>query len=183
MKGVIYMLNEANNHPEITPLTMAIIPQLNQQGEYQSLVLEESNEYVVDYLPSQIVDMACRYFGATLQSRIDGTRIVSDFTHKPPIVIEPSCGLFYLPTTSPFNKDCAWLSHSHVEKIIAKENNCSEVLFVNGRKVFFDISFGSMTNQLNRTAQFRFILENRMKVNYNNSYVYSNPNKPDPNKE
>lgn len=148
---------------EINPLTMAVMPQNDVTGETNTIVLEETGEYIIDSSPTKLIDLACRYFGSSLEGRLDGTKDISKITHKAPIAIDPSSGMFFFPTTSPRNMNCSWINHSHVKEIQPTEFDRSKVIFYNGEEVIVDVSYGSMMNQLQRTAQFRFSLENRMK--------------------
>lgn len=148
---------------EITPLTMAVLPENDETGALNTLVLEESGEYVVHQSPTKLIDLACKYFGSSLQGRLDGTREVSRITHKAPIAIDPSTGMFFFPTTSPKNKACSWINHSHVDHIKPVGKKKTKIVFNNGKQIVVDISYGSMLNQLQRTAQFRYSLEQRMK--------------------
>ncbi|WP_217585967.1 competence protein ComK [Lentibacillus saliphilus] len=159
------MLDHLNKSPhEITPLTMAIIANHDPHGNIHTCVLEEQEEYVVSDAPSKIIDYACRFFGASLRGRQDGTRDICGITHKAPISIDPLSGMYFFPTASPASPQCSWIAHSHVDEIGKVENNCTEIMFKNGKKVVVDVSFGSMLNQLQRTAQFRYLLDHRIKL-------------------
>src|SRR5699024_7385175 len=153
---------------EVTPLTMAILPQYDENGCSGSHILEEFEEYFVNYSPSKMVDYACKFFGATLRGRQIGTREISSMTHKVPISIDHSTGMYFFPTLSPVNPKCAWIAHTHVDKINEAPNQCTEIVFNNGKRIVVDVSFGSMVNQVNRTAQFRYMLDNRIKRLYSN---------------
>lgn len=158
------MLNE-NNHDlyEISPFTMAVIPENDETGATNTVVLEESGIYHIPSPPTRLIDLACRYFGSSLKGRQEGTKDVSRITHKAPIAIDPSTGMFFFPTTSPRNRDCSWINHSHVDDIQPICQKETKIIFKNGQHIIIGISHGSMMNQLQRTAQFRFLLENRMK--------------------
>ncbi|MGJ9459348.1 competence protein ComK [Oceanobacillus sp. CF4.6] len=148
---------------EITPFTMAVIAEHDVKGDQITRVLEEDAEYVLDGTPTKIIDDACRFFGASLKGRQDGTKDISGITHKAPISIDPSSGMYFFPTTSPSSSKCSWIAHSHIDKVNRSGNHQTEMLFKNGRKVIIDISYGSMLNQLQRTAQFRYLLDNRIR--------------------
>ncbi|WP_010650064.1 competence protein ComK [Oceanobacillus massiliensis] len=148
---------------EITPVTMAVIAKRNPEGENVTYVIEEDTEYVLDQTPTKIIDEACRFFGSSLKGRQDGTRDICGITHKAPISIDPSSGMYFFPTSSPSNPKCAWIAHSHIDKVSRANNQQTEIQFKNGSRVVLDISYGSMLNQLQRTAQFRFQLDNRIK--------------------
>jgi len=159
------MLNDELIQHEITPLTIAILPLEDETGNFtKSIIYEETGEYVAHILPTKIIDSACKYFGSSLKGRLEGTRDISGITHKAPIVIDPASGMYFYPTASPVNKSCSWIAHSHIDSIHSRENNQSEIVFKNGKTILFDVSYGSMMNQVNRTAQFRFSLEDRMSV-------------------
>ena len=148
---------------EITPLTMAVLPQYDESGKIGSLVLEEKAEFVVKGSPSKMIDNACKFFGASLKGRQIGTKEISQLTHKLPISIDPSSGMYFFPTLSPVNTKCSWIAHTHISKISEAENQCTEITFKNGKRIIIDVSYGSIMNQVNRTAQFRYILDNRIK--------------------
>lgn len=157
------MLNENVNLYEISPLTMAVIPENDERGSINTVILEETGTYQIPSSPTKLIDLACRYFGSSLQGRQEGTREVSRITHKAPIAIDPSTGMFFFPTTSPKNRKCSWINHSHVDDIQPIGNKQTRIMFKNGQHIAVDVSYGSMMNQVQRTAQFRFLLENRMK--------------------
>ena len=148
---------------EITPLTMAILPQHDENGYAGSLIMEEEEEFIVKYSPSKMIDDACKFFGASLKGRQIGTREISNMTHKVPISIDPSSGMYFFPTLSPVNPMCAWIAHTHIGKIMEAADQCTQIIFKNGQSIIVDVSFGSMMNQVNRTAQFRYMLDNRIK--------------------
>lgn len=142
---------------------MAVIPENDETGAVNSLVLEETGEYLVHFPPTKLIDKACKYFGSSLKGRLEGTKEVSRITHKAPIAIDPSTGMFFFPTTSPKNIDCSWINHSHVDYIKPEGKKQTKIIFNNGESIIVNVSYGSMLNQLQRTAQFRYSLEQRMK--------------------
>src|SRR5690625_1024754 len=94
----IRMLNEyLITHHEITPLTMAILPNYKENNVKSSHVLEESREYIVHSTPTKVIDNACKFFGSSLKGRIEGTRDISGITHKSPIAVDPSSGMYFFP--------------------------------------------------------------------------------------
>ncbi|MUK90109.1 competence protein [Ornithinibacillus sp. L9] len=148
---------------EITPQTLAVIAQQDEDGNLSTCVLEDETEYTVDYSPSKLIDFSCKFFGSSLKGRQDGTRDICGITHKAPISIDPSSGMYFFPTTSPSNPKCSWIAHTHIEKLNRAGNQCTEIVFKSGKKVTLDTSIGSLLNQVQRTAQFRYLLDNRIK--------------------
>lgn len=148
---------------EITPLTMAVLAQHDESGNASTFVLEAEAEYVVSHSPSKIINNACVFFGAGLKGRQEVTKNICGITHKAPISIDSFSGMYFFPTMSPANSKCSWIGHSHIDKMNKAASQCTEIIFKNGKKIILDISFGSMMNQVQRTAHFRYILDERMK--------------------
>lgn len=147
---------------EISPLTMAVLVHYDERGHIGAWILEENNDYYVDNSPSKLIDQSCKFFGSSLKGRQEGTFNVCGITHKAPISIDPSNGMYFFPTASPTNPKCAWISHSHVAQVNNVNGNFAELIFNNGRKLPLEVSYGSMWNQVQRTAQFRFLLDKRI---------------------
>lgn len=142
---------------------MAVLAQLDNNGNLSTCVLEEETEYMIDYSPSKLIDYSCRFFGSSLKGRQDGTRDICGITHKVPISIDPSSGMYFFPTSSPSSPKCSWIAHSHIDQLNRAGNHCTEIIFKTGKKVTLEISFGSLINQVQRTAQFRYLLDSRIK--------------------
>ncbi|HLS22674.1 MAG TPA: competence protein ComK [Pseudogracilibacillus sp.] len=148
---------------EISPLTMAVLPKEDETGKTSTIILEKSGKYSIPSSPTDLIDLACRYFGSSLEGRLEGTKEVSQYTHKAPIAIDPLSGMFFFPTTSPKNRNCSWINHSHVDMLERVGHDKTKVIFNDGSYIIVDVSYGSMSNQLQRTAQFRFFLEKRLR--------------------
>lgn len=148
---------------EITPLTLAVLPEHYENGYLGAKIMEKDETYSIHETPTKVIDLACRFFGGDLHGKQTGTTSITNWTHKLPIVIDPYSALYFFPTTSPTNRDCAWIAHTHVETIEPYDNQQTKVYFSNEQSLVVDVSYGSMFNQVNRTAQFRFILERRLK--------------------
>src|SRR5690625_2467933 len=149
---------------EVTPLTMAVLSKKDEGGKTNTFVLEETRDYTVYTTPTKVIDEACKFFGSSLQGRLEGTKDISKITHKAPIAIDPSSGMYFFPTASPTNNNCSWINHSYVVEINPIGKRKTEITFKNGRRIIVNVSYGSMLNQLQRTAQFRYSLDTRMKI-------------------
>src|SRR5690625_6248033 len=88
---------------------MAVLPQHDKEGNTSSHVIEGNEDYFVAFSPSKVIDFACRFFGSSLKGRQEGTKAVSNITHKAPISVAPSSGIYFLPTLSPVNPMCGWI--------------------------------------------------------------------------
>ena len=159
------MLNEVNTISyEVTPLTMAVLSKKDETGITKTFVLEETREYTVHKTPTKMIDDACKFFGSSLKGRLEGTKGISRITHKAPIAIDPSSGMYFFPTASPTNTKCSWIAHTHILEIQPIGKSKTKITFKNGKSIILTVSYGSMLNQVQRTAQFRFSLDTRIKL-------------------
>ena len=147
---------------EINPHTMAVLARKNEEGKTTAYVLEADSSYIVTRTPTKLIDFSCAYFGSSLKGRQDGTKTICGITHKAPISIDPSSGMYFFPTASPTNALCSWISHSHIENVQSGQNLSSKITFKNGKTIELDVSIGSILNQVHRTAQFRYLLDKRL---------------------
>lgn len=148
---------------EVTPLTIAILVHRDETGKTYAKILEEKEELIVSQAPTKVIDYACKFFGSSLKGRQEGTRDVCGITHKAPVSIDPASGMYFFPTTSPSNAHCSWIAHSHIDQVNKADNKCTKITFKSGKTIKVDISFGSVLNQIQRTAQYRYLLDNRIK--------------------
>src|SRR5699024_9752574 len=120
---------------EITPFTMAVLRSKDEIGNYTTYILEEERDCLVYESPIKIIDHACKYFGSSLKGRLEGTRDISNITHKPPIAINAKSGIYFFFTASHPNENGSWLTHSHIKEIVRQEYNRPEIIFHNGKRV------------------------------------------------
>jgi competence protein ComK len=146
---------------EITPYTMAILPEVTEKGIH-SLVKEMDAEFLVEMKPIDIIDRSCRFFGSSLKGRREGTKDIMGITHKAPIVIDPTNYIYFFPTLSPNRQQCSWISHSFVQSIQSTHYDETILTFSNREEVVLPISKGSLENQLYRTAQLKTTLSSRI---------------------
>ena len=142
---------------EINYDTQLILP----IDEFKSKVIEHDSEYIVNNSVQEILEHSCEYFGSSFEGRKDGTRKMLGITHKSPIIVEESRKMIFFPTTSPEREDCIWINLEKIEKYYKLENNRSAILFKNGDILEFDLSYGSLSNQILRATRLKFVLDER----------------------
>ena len=142
---------------EINYDTQLILP----LGEFKSKVIEHDDEYIVNSSVQEILEHSCEYFGSSFEGRKDGTRKMLGITHKSPIIVEESRKMIFFPTTSPEREDCIWINLEKIEKYYKVENGNSAILFKNGDILEFDLSYGSLSNQILRATRLKFVLDER----------------------
>lgn len=146
---------------EITPYTMAVISDKDENGKYVSRVLEDEVEYVLEGRPTKVIEYACAYFGSDLKGRQNGIKSISGITHKTPIPVDPRNRMYFFPTKSPSHESCSWISHSHIDEVEKIDSKSTRILFKNGRTIDVEVSHGIVINQIQRTAQIRFLIDER----------------------
>ncbi|HHY74484.1 MAG TPA: competence protein [Bacillus bacterium] len=153
---------------EVNPYTMAIVGEkVSKEQTVYSRVLEVENEFLVKMKPTMVMDKSCKYFGSSLKGRQEGTKELTGISYKAPIAVDPSNEIYMFPTNSPYKDTCVWLSHSYIQDYQSAGPEKTIVTFTNNKTIILNISKGSFENQLNRTAQYRFILSTRISPNKN----------------
>ncbi|MFC7321168.1 competence protein ComK [Halobacillus campisalis] len=148
---------------EVNAQTMALVARTDAQGRIITEVMESNEGFYLIDPPGKVVDNSCRYFASSLEGRIAGTKQVAGFTHKPPIVISQAMGLYIFPIISPKRRECTWLAHDYIHTYKSESDHSTTIIFTNGSSLNVPVSVGMISNQVQRTAQFRFILEARLK--------------------
>nr|WP_257985076.1 competence protein ComK [Bacillus sp. T33-2] len=158
-----------NNRPkglieeyEINPCTMLITPYVYGSKTY-SQIFELEDEFLSPFKPIDIIKKSCEYFGSSYEGRKEGTKQLTGITHKVPIIIDPTNLIYFLPTTSPLNPKCYWVSHEHVLSHKRLSPNSTQVTFRNKKTFVIPVSYNSFENQLLRTALLRTRLIQRLK--------------------
>lgn len=149
--------------PEISPTTLAVVGK-EAEGQHFTRVIEyaEEDDYETTWSAQKVMDRTCVEFGISLRGLIEGSRMLSGITHKPPIAIDRMSGMYFFPVESPQKKSCTWIAHSHVLEVEKLDTHETKVFFKNGRDLTIDISYATIINQLYRTAQYRYLLGNKM---------------------
>ena len=143
---------------EITYETEYIVP----VNDKCSKVIENGEEYIIENPTLRILEHSCEYFGSSFEGRKEGTKKILGITHKSPIIIEESRKIIFFPTNSPDRKDCAWINLEKIDKYFKNDKNSCTILFKCGIKMDFNISYGSLTNQILRATRLKFILDDRI---------------------
>ena len=143
---------------EITFDTQVILPVENNS----SRIIENNESYVIHVPPMQVLEHSCEYFGSSFNGRKEGTKKLLGITHKSPIIVEESRKIIFFPTTSPDRIDCVWINLEKVNKYYKSSSKKSIIEFKNGDIIEFDVSIGSLTNQIMRASRLKYILEERI---------------------
>ena len=143
---------------EITFDTQVILPVENNS----SRIIENNESYVINVPPMLVLEHSCEYFGSSFNGRKEGTKKLLGITHKSPIIVEESRKIIFFPTTSPDRIDCVWINLEKVYKYYKSSSKKSIIEFKNGDIIEFDVSIGSLKNQIMRASRLKYILEERI---------------------
>ena len=137
--------------------TVAIIPIKNKITR----VIEKDDSFIINENSMKIIENSCEYFGSSYKGRHIGTKALAGINYKSPIIIEETKNIIFFPTTSPKQSDCSWISLKYINNYINKDGKI-EVLFENGEKYLFNMSYGSFDNQYLRATKLESILRKRI---------------------
>ena len=143
---------------EITFDTQLLLP----IDKNNTKIIETDNEYVINDSSLKVLEHSCEYFGSSYEGRKEGTKKLLGITHKSPIIVEESRKIIFFPTTSPEKEECIWINLEKINKFYKLDNKKSCIEFKNGDKIEFDISYGSLSNQIMRATRLKYILEERI---------------------
>ena len=146
---------------EINDETLAII-----SLENGTKVVELNDEYFVDESSYSIMERSCKYFGSSLDGRIDGSKDILGSVYKIPIIVEESQGIIFFPTESISSPSVSWISYKNI-KNVEKKGSKSLVRFNNDNFIVIDCPYFSMKNQIFRCNMLEAISSNR-KINKKN---------------
>ena len=141
--------------------TMALLPVFLEDGKIGTKVLEEGRELVVHCKPTYIVTASCIYYGASYKGRRDATKELIQVNRKPPIAVNPYHEVYFFPSLSPTQEFCGWFSNAHIAHFKRMSYNQSEITFLNGEKILYNISKNTLEVQLSRTSILKSILSKR----------------------
>lgn len=140
---------------EVNDETLAIISEKNG-----SRILECDDEYRVRETPYSIMENSCKYFGSSLDGRINGSKDILGSVYKVPIMVEETQKLIFFPTEALSSPRVSWISYKNI-KNIEKRGKGSLIRFVNGKSMFIDCPYFTMKNQIFRCNMLDSISSNR----------------------
>ncbi|GGB60757.1 competence protein ComK [Fictibacillus barbaricus] len=147
---------------EINMSTMALLPFYNEYGDVHTEVLESEKNERVALSPIKIINESCLFFGSSYEGRREAVRRSMGYVSLSPIMINLELGIFFFPVESPKNETCIWLSQAHVQRIDSIDSDTCSVHFKNTANLILPQSKYALEAKLFRTAQYRYILSERV---------------------
>lgn len=143
---------------EINESTLAVV----SNAENLSTVYEEDKIFQISLNSNQIMEDSCNYFGSSLDGRRKGTEALIGINYKPPVIVEESKEIIFFPTASSRSKMNHWISLNHIASYY-KDGENMIIQFKNGQKVYLNISYGILDNQILRATRLESALRGRKK--------------------
>ena len=143
---------------EINEETLAIISDKNG-----SRILEYDDEYKVKESPYSIMENSCKYFGSSMDGRINGSKDILGSVYKVPIVVEETQKIIFFPTEALSSPKVSWISYKNIKNIEKRGKNCL-IRFVNGRSIILNCPYFTMRNQIFRCNMLDSISSNRREI-------------------
>ena len=135
---------------EISSATQAIVP----LDEEKTMIYEEEGEYIITKPSNDIINYNCNFYGSSYDGRCEGTRSLTGYKSKLPIIIEESRNIIFFPTNSVRRKQSTWIALNKIASYHKNDRN-SYIIFTDGRKIDFDISMFSLENQFYRATMLK----------------------------
>ncbi len=149
----------------ITSKTLAILP----YGKKSSLVYDADNSYIIARKPNAIINSNCIYHGSTYGGRLLGTKKLTGYSYKAPIIVDEINPIIFFPTSSPRLSSCCWLnlfniSTNYYDEILDK----SYIRFTNNRVICLSVSKNILDNQILRAYKLAFKINknDKNRLNY-----------------
>ncbi|SET17086.1 competence protein ComK [Salinibacillus kushneri] len=158
------MTNILNDY-SIKPSTMALLP--TRHFEYDTLVMEQEQEFYVRKTPLQLIKKACLEARSSYDGRREYIMYKTNFRHKVPIPVNPSLQIYAFPTRSPQDFNCKWIFFQHIQSLqhapsIKSSNEKSIITFKNGQTLGMGESYYLLERQMQRTGSCVLIMREGM---------------------
>ena len=127
--------------------------------ENDSLVYEKNKIFIVNKTPNKIIKNNCKLNGSSLEGRLDGTKYLTGYTYKAPILIKDNENIIFFPTSSNRLKDVAWISLNNLKTCYFDNNtNICNIIFYNNVIINLKISLNIINNQILKATRYEAIL-------------------------
>ena len=123
-------------------------------------VITLDDEFVINIDSKKIIDNSCKYFGSSLNDRVNMTKRLINIKSKSPIIIEESRNIIFFPLKSIRDKCNIWISYKNLEKYI-NNGDKTRFIFNNKKEVIIDFSYYIIDNQVTRSLMLDYEVKKR----------------------
>ena len=118
--------------------------------DIKTKIITMDNEFILDIDSKKIIDNSCKFFGSSLNDRVNMTKRLINIKSKSPIIIEESRDIIFFPLKSIRDKCNIWISFNNLEKY-NKSSDKTVFYFKNNKQVVIDFSYYIIDNQVTRS--------------------------------
>ena len=130
--------------------------------DIKTKIITMDNEFILYIDSKKILDNSCKFFGSSLNDRVNMTKRLINIKSKSPIIIEESRDIIFFPLKSIRDKCNIWISFNNLEKFV-KSSNKTVFYFVNNKQVVINFSYYIIDNQVTRSLMLDYELNKRRK--------------------
>ena len=128
--------------------------------EFKTKVVTLDSEFIIDIDSKKIIDNSCKFFGSSLNDRINMTKRLVNVSSKSPIIVEESRNIIFFPLKSTRDKCNIWISFNNLEKYV-KNGDKTMFIFKDKKQVEIDFSYYIIDNQVTRSLMLDYELKKR----------------------
>ena len=128
--------------------------------EFKTKVVTLDSEFIIDIDSKKIIDNSCKFFGSSLNDRINMTKRLVNVSSKSPIIVEDSRNIIFFPLKSTRDKFNIWNSFNNLEKYV-KNGDKTMFIFKDKKQVEIDFSYYIIDNQVTRSLMLDYELKKR----------------------
>lgn len=128
--------------------------------DIKTKIITMDNEFVLDIDSKKIIDNSCKFFGSSLNDRVNMTKRLINIKSKSPIIIEESRDIIFFPLKSIRDRCNIWISFNNLEKFI-KSGDKTIFYFKGNKQVEIDFSYYIIDNQVTRSLMLDYEVKKR----------------------
>ena len=125
-------------------------------------VITLDDEFIINIDSKKIIDNSCKYFGSSLNDRVNTTKRLINIKSKSPIIVEESRNIIFFPLKSVRDKCNIWISYNNLEKYV-KLDDKTKFIFNSKKEVIIDFSYYIIDNQVTRSLMLDYEINKRRK--------------------
>ena len=129
-------------------------------NDIKTKVITMDDEFVLDIDSKKIIDNSCKFFGSSLNDRVNMTKRLINIKSKSPIIIEESRDIIFFPLKSIREKCNIWVSFNNLLKFV-KSGDKTIFYFKGNKQVEIDFSYYIIDNQVTRSLMLDYEVKKR----------------------
>ena len=128
--------------------------------DIKTKIITMDDEFILDMDSKKIIDNSCKFFGSSLNDRVNMTKRLINIKSKSPIIIEESRDIIFFPLKSIREKCNIWISFNNLLKFV-KSGDKTIFYFKGNKQVEIDFSYYIIDNQVTRSLMLDYEVKKR----------------------